>query len=357
MLDLVRIDDLLTLARNRQASDLHLGPSAPPVMRVHGTLVPLDVPLLAGNALERFLAQVAPGSAGERWGAGHALDLTQRTGPGAPYRLHAYRAMSATQLAFRFLHSSVPAFADLDLPDVLKGFVARPSGLVLVTGPTGCGKTTALAALVDWVNRTSGGVIAAVEDPVEYLHEPIRALVAHCEVGRDVADYAAAVHGFMRADPDIIVIGEMRSAATMEAALTAAETGHLVLSSLHTNDAARTVDRIVDAFPSAAQNLVRAQLAATLVAIVSLRLLPTVSGERRVAATEILVATDAVRSLIRDGKTHQLRNAMLTGRSAGMRTLETSLSDLVVRGTVSPAVARACANRPEDVRDLRHVSG
>jgi twitching motility protein PilT len=227
---------------------------------------------------------------------------------------------------------------------------------VLFTGPTGSGKTTALAALVDRMNRSSERVILTVEDPVEYVHAPRRSLVAHCEVGSDVADYAEALRSFMRADPDVMLIGEMRDRLTMEAALTAAETGHLVLSTLHTNDAAQTIDRIVDAFGGDAHAQVRAQLAATLVAVVSLRLVRARTGGR-IAACEVLVATDAVRALVRDGKTHQLRNVIATGRSAGMQTLEAHLSDLVVHGAIDLATARAASMRPSDIRDLERVAG
>jgi twitching motility protein PilT len=221
-----------------------------------------------------------------------------------------------------------------------------------MTGPTGSGKTTALAALIDELNRNCGRVVVTIEDPVEFVHVPLRSIVAHCEIGRDVARYGAALRGFMRADPDVILIGEMRDRKTISAALTAAETGHLVLSSLHTNDAAQTVDRILDAFPAAAQSQVRSQLAATLIAITSLRLIPRLSGDGRAAAAEILIATDAVRAMIRDGKTHQLRNAIATGRATGMRTLESALTELVVRGVVSLEAAREQANRPTDVRDV-----
>jgi twitching motility protein PilT len=192
-----------------------------------------------------------------------------------------------------------------------------------------------------------------VEDPVEYVHTPMRSIVTHCEIGRDVSDYAEAVRGFMRADPDVISIGEMRDIETMEAALTAAETGHLVMATLHTTDAPQTIDRIVDAFPGAMQGQVRTQLAAVLLAVVALRLIPRASAEGRLCATEVMVATDAVRALVREGKTHQLRNAIVTGRNAGMQTLESHLSDLVVRGLISAEAARAAANRPSELQTLR----
>jgi twitching motility protein PilT len=223
---------------------------------------------------------------------------------------------------------------------------------VLFVGPTGSGKTTSLAALIDHINRTSNRHIVTVEDPVEYEHKSMRSIVSHRELGGDVHDYASAVRSCLRADPDVILIGELRDTATMAAALTAAETGHLVFSTLHTGDAAQTVDRIVDAFGANAQGEVRVQLAQTLIGVVSQRLVPRAAGRGRRAAAEILVATDAVRALIRDGKTHQLRNAIQTGRTAGMQTLETHLSELVVRREVTLEAAGSVTDRPGEIRTI-----
>lgn len=317
----------------------------------------MDIPALGAPALEAFLAGVLTPDLSRRWKASGSVDIARREGVGAPYRLHAYATMTGPRLAFRFLAADIPDLDSLALPAIVASFATRAHGLILFTGPTGSGKTTALAALIDRLNRTTERVVVTVEDPVEYVHDPVRSVIAHCEIGRDVEDYATAVHGFMRADPDVILVGEMRDRATMAAVLSAAETGHLVLSTLHTIDAAQTVDRIIDAFASDAQDQIRTQLASTLLAIVSLRLVPLRSGDGRVAATEVLVGTDAVRAMIREGKTHQLRNAIGTGRAAGMRTLETSLSDLVVRGAISIEAARLAANRPAEVRDLERVAG
>jgi twitching motility protein PilT len=270
-------------------------------------------------------------------------------GDGAPYRVHAYRHTGGIRLAIRLLADRIPSLETLGLPAVVTSFAQRHAGLVLFTGPTGSGKTTALAALIDAINRTSERVVVTIEDPVEYLHRPARSLVTHCEVGRDVADYGEALRGVIRADPDVILVGELRDGVTMEAALTAAETGHLVFATLHTNDAAQTVDRIVDAFPPQAHVQVRAQLAATLAGVVSVRLVRRRTASGRCAAAEVLVGTEGVRAMIREGKTHQLRNAIVTGRGAGMQTLETHLTELVMRGEVSLDEARATANRPSEV--------
>jgi len=356
-IDLVRLRELIVLARGRGATDLHAGAGAAPTLRINGRITPLDVPPLGAAALESFLEGVLSARLGARWRNAGCVDVAQRSGIGAPYRLHAYATMSGPRLAFRFLAAEIPALEALAFPPIIATLAAATNGLIVFTGPTGSGKTTALAALLDRINRTSERVVVTVEDPVEYVHEPIRAVIAHCEVGGDAGDYATAVHGFMRADPDVILVGEMRDRATMEAVLSAAETGHLVLSTLHTNDAAQTIDRIIDAFSSDAQSQVRTQLSSTLLAVISLRLVPLRNRDGRIAATEILIATDAVRAMIREGKTHQLRNAISTGRAAGMRTLETSLSDLVVRGAISLDAARLAAARPAEVRDLQRVAG
>ena len=354
-LDRVRLTEFIALARARGATDLHLGAGDVPALRIHGRIVPLDVPPVLSHAFEAFLEQTAPFEAKARWAGGEATDFAQRTGDGAPYRLHAYRSMGRIRFAFRFHEADIPDLDHLALPPIVTTFASRHSGLVIFTGPTGSGKTTALAAVLDRINRTAERMIVTVEDPVEYVHPPVRSSIAHCEIGVDVPTYAAAVHGFMRADPDVMLVGEMRDRSTIEAVLSAAETGHLVFSTLHTIDAAQTIDRIIDAFSADAQQQVRTQLAATLLAVVSMRLVPLRDGSARVAATEILIGTDAVRAMIRDGKTHQLRNAMSTGRNAGMRTLEVSLSDLAVRDAISIDTARAFANRPGDVRDLERV--
>jgi twitching motility protein PilT len=356
-LDVVRLTELIALARGRGATDLHAGTGDAPALRINGRITALDVPPLESTALEAFLEGALGRSRGQHWKEHGSADVACREGIGAPYRLHAYATMSGTRLALRFLAGEIPALEDLALPTVVTSLARRTNGLIVFTGPTGSGKTTALAALIDRINRTTERVIVTVEDPVEYVHRPARSVISHCEVGRDVPDYAASIRGFMRADPDVILVGEMRDRATMEAALSAAETGHLVLTTLHTSDAAQTIDRIIDAFAGDSQAQIRTQLASTLLAVISLRLVPLRNGEGRIASSEVLIGTDAVRAMIREGKTHQLRNAIATGRASGMRTLETSLSELVVRGTIALDAARLVANRPAEVRDLERVAG
>jgi twitching motility protein PilT len=355
-LGVVRIDDLVLSARGRRATDLHFGGADHPALRIDGRLGSLDAPPVDDTAIRAFLARVLSAEQCARLDArGTADGASNRAADGAPYRVHAYRHTGGIRVAIRLLAERVPTLDELGLPIALEVFAQRPAGLVLFTGPTGSGKTTALAALVDRINRGSERNVVTVEDPVEYVHVPVRSFVTHCEIGRDVEDYAEALRGFLRADPDVILVGEMRDRATMGAALTAAETGHLVFATLHTNDAAQTVDRIVDAFPPDAHAQVRSQLASVLVAIVALRLVPRHDGAGRRAAAEIMVGTDAVRALIREGKTHQLRNTIVTGRAAGMQTLESHLSELVTRGEITLADAQAVTARPTEVRTFERV--
>jgi twitching motility protein PilT len=347
----IRISELLSNARVRAASDVHFGGGERPALRIDGRLIVLEDEPLPEPALMTFL-EPRLGSAGLRrlieFGT---ADAAGRTADIGPHRIHAYRQLGGVRVVVRLLANVIPQLVQLELPAVIGSFAHAAQGLVLFTGPTGSGKTTALAALVDAINRTSERNIITIEDPIEYVHAPIRSIVAHCEVGRDFVNHAEALRGMLRADPDVILVGEMRDRETMAAALTAAETGHLVFATVHTNDAAQTADRIVDAFPSEAHNQVRSQLAAVLLATVGLRLVPRACGTGRRAAAEILIATDGVRNMIREGKNHQLRNAIVTGRSVGMQTLESHLTELVARREIGLDAARAVSSRPHDIRE------
>ncbi len=347
----IRVHELIRAARARAATDVHFGGDERPAMRIDGRLVLADAAAFEEAVVREFLAGALTAAQIVRLDErGTADAAAPRAADGGPYRVHVYRHAGGLRVAIRLLAERVPSLESLALPKAVAEFARRPAGLVLFTGPTGSGKTTALAALIDRINRDSERNVVTVEDPVEYLHLPARSLVTHCEIGRDVRDYAEALRGFLRADPDVISIGEMRDRTTIAAALTAAETGHLVFSTLHTNDAAQTVDRIVDVFPPEAHAQARSQLSSVLTGIVALRLVPRAGRAGRRAAAEVLVGTDAVRALIREGKTHQLRNTLVTGRAAGMQTLEAHLSDLVVRGEITLDAARAVTRRPDEVR-------
>ena len=353
----LHLHELLRLARSSNASDLHIAAGEAPTLRIDGTLIRLDAQThldeyILSHCIDELLDDKARRTLRERGDADTAL----RDEELGAFRVHAFRSLGRLCLAIRLLARQIPSL-DRILPSaLLTSFTERQAGLVLFVGPTGSGKTTSLAALVDRINRTAHKHILTIEDPVEYAHRSIRSIVSHRELGSDVADYAGAVRSCLRSDPDVILIGELRDAATMAAALSAAETGHLVLSTLHTADAPQTIDRIVDSFGGGSQNEIRAQLAQTLAGVVSVRLVPRAAGRGRLAAVEILTATDAVRALIRDGKTHQLRNAMQTGRASGMQTLETHLSELVLRREITLEAAKAATDRPGDIRAIPGAS-
>jgi twitching motility protein PilT len=348
----IRLHDLLRIARERDASDIHLAIGEAPGLRIEGTLGRLNTAPIEAAELDYFTTDLLGAGALRRLHDYGDADGIVRHPELGTYRVHAFRAEGSVRFAIRLLSATIPCLDELELPSALHAFTARRSGLALFVGPTGSGKSTALAALIDRINRTDSRHIITVEDPVEYRHSPLRSSVAHRELGADFSDYPAAIRSALRANPDVIAIGELRDHATIRAALGAAETGHFVLSTLHTNDATAAVDRIIDAFEAAARHEARAILAQVLVGITSLRLLPRERVGGRRAASEILIATEAVRSLIREGKAHQLRNAIVTGRSAGMQTLEAHLSDLVARGEISLENARASTDRPDEVRTL-----
>jgi twitching motility protein PilT len=276
--------------------------------------------VLAGELWEAFLAE-------------REIDFSFNWEGQARFRANAYHQRGSVALSLRLIPYRIPSFDDLRLPAVLRSWVNMPQGLVLVTGPTGSGKSTTLAAMIDEINRTRPCHIITAEDPIEYVHRHQRAAVSQREIGLDTDSFAHALRSALREDPDVLLVGEMRDPETIQTALTIAETGHLVFATLHTNDAGQAIDRIVDVFPGEKQAQIRVQLAGSLTGIVSQRLLPRISGGR-VAAFEVLTATFAVRNLVREGKTSQLRNLLTTGSKFGMQTLEQSLSELVVAGLV-----------------------
>lgn len=335
----VRLAEVLHVARARNASDVHLRAGAPPVLRVDGELEPMSVAahpeeidaICEALLDERDRAQLL--SAGD-------VSATYRSEATGSVRVHVYRTAYGTSVAMRLLAMTVPAMDALGLPVAVLQFCSLARGLVIVAGPTGSGKSTTLAAMIDRINGVQSRHILTIEDPIEYEHRSQRSLVTQRQVGRDTPSFAEGVVGALRSDPDVLLIGEMRDAATMHAALTAAETGHLVFASLHTGDAAGTIDRIVSAFAGDVQAQIRIQLAQTLEGIVCTRLLPRSGATGRVCAAEILVATDAIRTLVRDGRTHQIKNAIATGKQHGMQTLESHLAVLVSRREIAADTAR-----------------
>jgi twitching motility protein PilT len=345
-------EQLLTALWDRRGSDLMLTPGAAPLLRVDGELRRLD----GWEALTpQFTAAILRGmlTEGQRkdFETSREIDFSFGWQDRARFRVNGFRQRGSVAIALRLIPYELPDLEALGVPEVVRAFADLPQGLVLVTGPTGSGKSTTLAALLDRVNRTRPCHILTIEDPIEYMHHHQLAAVNQREVGTDTESFPRALRSALREDPDVLLVGEMRDLETIHTALTIAETGHLVFATLHTNDTAQALDRVVDVFPAEQQSQIRVQLAGALTGIVYQRLLPRTGGGR-VAAYEVLVATPAVRNMIREGKTRQLRNALATGSRDGMQTLEQSLSQLVAAGTLDREVAVAASMFPQELADL-----
>jgi len=336
-----------------RGSDLHLAAGLPPMVRVDGSLRPIEgFEVLTPSKIRDLIYEILSQKVRERFEESLELD-TSHVVPGlSRFRLNVFQQRDAVGAVFRAIPFEILTLEQLGIPLAVRQFAELPRGLVLVTGPTGSGKSTTLAALIDIVNSTKACHIMSVEDPIEYLHHHKVAVVNQREVGEDTKGFANALKHVLRQDPDVILIGELRDLETISTALTAAETGHLVFATLHTQDAPQSVDRIIDVFPAHQQQQIRTQLATTIQGIMTQQLLPRANGKGRVVACEILVATPAVRNLIREGKTHQIYSAMQAGAKHGMMTMDQMLADLVKKAAISQADAyERCAN-PEDLRRL-----
>lgn len=331
----MRIEDLLRQAVDLKASDLHLTVGAPPVIRLNGELKRLDLPVLGQADTGRLLHELLSAEQAQRFESQGEVDFAYSLAGGERFRVNGYRQRGSCALAARVISATIRDLRALGMPDSLANLARRPRGLVLVTGPTGSGKTTTLAALIDLINREFEYHIITLEDPIEYLHNHRNSVINQREVGSDTKSFSSALRSALREDPDVILVGEMRDLETVSIALSAAETGHLVLATLHTNDAAQTIDRVVDAFPPHQQAQVKVQLGNCLEGIVAQRLLPRRDRAGRVVAVEILVATAAVRNLIREGKTHQIPSAIQTGSRHGMRSMDFSLRELYNGGLIT----------------------
>ena len=347
----VTLDDLLQQTVASGASDLHLSAGLPPVVRVDGNLRRLDLPVLSPETMRELLFPALTDDQRLRLETHLELDFGLALRDGPRFRGNAFFARGAVGAVFRVVPGAVPTLRELGLPAVVEAMIRNPRGLVLVTGPTGSGKTTTLAAMIDEINSTREEHIVSVEDPIEFLHEPKRSVVTQREVERDTTSFALALRQVLRQDPDVILVGELRDLETISLTVTAAETGHLVFGTLHTQDAPQTVDRVVDVFPPHQQRQVRTQLAGVLRGVISQTLLPGRCGERAVAC-EVLVATPGVRNLIREGKTHQIRSAIQTGRQHGMQTMDAALADLVRNGRIVPEEAAKRSDDPEELARL-----
>ena len=331
----MNVKEMLRVMIERNASDLHLIGGMSPILRINGDLVHLGDEVLTEETLHGFLEQIVEDEPKRNKFFGEKeLDLAYELRGEGRFRVNVYFQSGSIAFAIRLIPVAIPRLEDLSLPDVLRELTRKPNGLVLVTGPTGSGKSTTLAAMIDLINEERSLHVVTVEDPIEYVYSPKKCVISQREVGEDTFSFEAALKHVLRQDPDVILIGEMRDLETMQAAITAAETGHLVFSTLHTTSASQTVDRIIDVFPPHQQSQIRSQLSITLQAVITQKLLRRSDGGGRVPTTEILIATPAIRTLIRDAKTYQIYSSIEMGQEYGMHTMEQDLNVLLHTGVV-----------------------
>lgn len=346
----LKIDEMLRAMVHSGASDMHLKAGSAPGFRVDGEMQPQTTLGTLAPAMTAELArQIMSEEQWRRFLDEKDIDFSYAVPGCARFRVNALHQRNSVAVVVRQIPDQIPDYEQLELPQITLDLASKPRGLVLVTGPTGSGKSTTLAAMIDFINQTVSGHILTMEDPLEFVHKDKRCFVTQRQIGQDCATFREGLRRALRQDPDVILIGEMRDLETISMAISAAETGHLVFGTLHTTSAISTVDRIIDVFPADAQQQVRVQMASTLQGVISQTLVPKIGGGR-VAAREVLVGTDAVRSLIREGKSAQLLNLMQTGKQFGMTTLEDELFAAFSEGLIAPDDAVAKANRPDDVR-------
>jgi len=349
------IKQLIMTARERRASDIHLTISRNPVFRIDGTLIETEFSLTQEEKYG-LIVSMLENHQREALDKGDDVDMCFRLDNGLRHRVNVFRQQRALACVVRIINEHTPTFEELNLPEVLRNLSDEPRGLVLITGPTGSGKSTTLAAMVDYINSTRACHILTIEDPVEYVYKQKKSLIHQRDVGTDVKSFSGALRSAMREDPDVILVGEMRDYETISAAVTAAETGHLVLSTLHTTGAAMTVDRIIDVFPPHNQAQIRTQLASVLKGIITQTLIPRATGTGRVAAFEIMLGSDAVLTLIRESKGHQLNSTIQTSQKQGMILLDSYLSNLVRSGTIRMEDAlEKVNNRPEFMSEVSRM--
>ncbi|MCB0283677.1 MAG: type IV pilus twitching motility protein PilT [Calditrichaeota bacterium] len=328
--------EVLRLAIKNDASDVHFSSSMPPVLRILGQLRQVDVEPLDNSVLTKLFLSMLNDRQVKYFKEHNEIDFAIELDGLARFRINFFQHMNGISGAFRIIKNEIRTLQQLRMPAILEKIISRQKGLILVTGPTGSGKSTTLAGMIHEINIHNRDHIITIEDPIEYVHKPAKSLIHQREIGIHADDFAMALRSALREDPDVILVGEMRDMETINNALRAAETGHLVLSTVHTNSAADTIDRIVNVFPAENQQQVKQLLASTLIAVISQRLIPKAFEKNMVALMEILINTDAVKNLIREGKTHQLDSAIQTGVEHGMQSFERSLSDLKQNNVISP---------------------
>ena len=344
---IISVEEVLAKAKAAGASDVHITVGVPPKMRVNGNLITMDYPkMLPADTLQAVM-DIMTEQQREKFEEKGEYDMSFSIRNVGRYRVNAYKQRGSVAIALRLVDTEIPAPETLGVPESVIELSQRKRGLVLVTGPTGRGKSTTLAAIIDKINNTRDAHIITLEDPIEYLHSHKYSMVNQREIGLDTQSYANALRAALREDPDVILVGEMRDFDTISVAITAAETGHLVLSTLHTIGAASTVDRVIDVFPPHQQQQIRVQLSNVLEAVISQQLIPTVDGKGRVAAFEVMHANHAVRNLIREGKSHQLVSVMQTNRKMGMITMDEAIQQLYMEGRISRDMAVQFATDPD----------
>ncbi len=351
MLDL---NEILVEVLRREASDLHLTVGVPPIIRSNGELFQMDYPKLMPKDTKELLYSVLTQEQREQLERNWEFDFSYSVPAKARFRVNAYYQRNSVGAAFRLIPVEIKSLQELGLPPALEALTKKPRGFILVTGPTGSGKSTTLAALIDIINSEKTNHIITIEDPIEFLHNHKKSIVNQREVGTDTKSFASALKYILRQDPDVILIGEMRDIETIQAALTAAETGHLVFATLHTQDAPQTIDRIIDVFPPYQQQQIRVQLAGALQGIIAQQLLRTRDGTGRIVSVEVMIPTPGIRNMIRESKTHQIYTAMQTGQKHGMITMDQALADLYRRGQITLETA---LSRAVDQHDLRQILG
>ena len=348
------IEEILELAISQKASDIHISANLPPVLRVDGKLIRTTLPVLSADDVETVIFPILSNDQRRELEQNWELDFGYGLKGLGRFRVNVYKDKGAYAAAFRTINSTPPNFEELGLPEVVKKVAERPRGLILVTGPTGSGKSTTLAAMIDYINNNRVEHILTIEDPIEFIHQSKKCVIHQRELGQDTKAIANALKSALREDPDVILVGEMRDLETTRLALTAAETGHLVLGTLHTSSASQTIDRIVDIFPEVQQQQVRLQLSISLVAVFSQTLLPRLQPDGtkkgRIMAQEIMLVNAAIANLIREQKTAQIYSAIQTGVGSGMHTLDMCLKDLVDRKLVDPLDAITKSQRPDEFK-------
>ena len=357
MIETTGLNDYLFDVIDKGASDLHITVGVPPMVRLHGKVQALDYPKLTPTVTRELIYDILTNEQRQRLENNWELDFAYMLPGVARFRVNIYYQRGSLGAAFRTVPHEIMSFDALGLPKAIQDMTEKPRGLVLVTGPTGSGKSTTLASMIDRINDTRHEHIMSVEDPIEFLHNHKKCVVNQREVNQDTKSFAAALKHVLRQDPDVILVGEMRDLETIHLAVTAAETGHLVFGTLHTQDAPQTVDRIIDVFPSHQQSQIRTQLANALQGVITQTLLPKRDGKGRVPACEILAPTPGVRNLIREGKNHQIYSAMQTGSKFGMQTMDAALVELLRKNLVSREEAEKHSNNPEELQRLSGGGG